>query len=112
VCRWFWKEKPYRPFHTCYFAVSRLSAFKNKRGNLKRKDHLEVLNVDERVILKCTYSVVYGLDSSDSGYSLVAGCSEHSNETSGSMTGKKFLNQLINCQLQEERSWLEDLSES
>jgi hypothetical protein len=45
------------------------------------------------------YRSLKGLDSSGSVSGLVAGCCEHCNELYGSIKGRKFLDQLSDCQL-------------
>ena len=59
---------------------------RNLLGMLNERDHLEKLDVDERMILRCIFEKqngVYGLDSYLSGHSPVVGYCEHGNKYSG-----------------------------
>jgi hypothetical protein len=59
-------------------------------GNLKGREHSEVLVVDRKVILEWTFGKMlgaFGLESSGSGQGPVTGCCEHGNESSGSIKG-------------------------
>ena len=62
------------------------------RGNLKERDHLEDLDVDERIILKGIFKklvVWHGLDWSDCGQ--LAGSCECGNGPLGSIKCEEFL---------------------
>ena len=64
------------------------------RGTLKERDHLEGLDIDERIILKVIFKklvVWYGLDCSGCGQGQVAGSCECGNGPFGSMQYKEFL---------------------
>jgi hypothetical protein len=60
-------------------------------GNLKGRDHLEDLGIDETIIP--TQMSGCEVDSSGLGYGPVAGSYEHGNECSGSIKGRELLHQ-------------------
>jgi hypothetical protein len=65
--------------------------------SLKGRDHLEDLDIYERIKLKWIlgkWGFGCGLDSSGSGEGLVVGSSEHCNELSGAIKGREFLHYL------------------